>query len=264
MPLVASASTGTWRVRAYTDPKRPPVGETTFMVEDYVADRVEFDLTSTATAIARNAPAQVSVDGHFLYGAPASNLELTGDVTITAAKERPGFAGYAFGLFDDEVTAVRQDLEDLPLTDAAGKATFPVTLDKLPATARPLEAQITVSMAESGGRAVERKLTLPVAADAPMIGVKPAFSGRSLADGANADFDVVMASAEGKPIARNGLRYELLKVETRYQWYRQNGQWEFEPVKRTERVANGTIDAAADTPARLSLPVKWGRYRGPI
>jgi len=261
VPIIATASTGTWRVRAYTDPKRPPVGETTFMVEDYVADRVEFDLTSTATATARNAPAQVSVDGHFLYGAPASNLELTGDVTITAAKERPGFAGYAFGLFDDEVTAVRQDLEDLPLTDAAGKATFPVTLDKLPATARPLEAQITVSMAESGGRAVERKLTLPVAADAPMIGVKPAFSGRSLADGANADFDVVMASAEGKPIARNGLRYELLKVETRYQWYRQNGQWEFEPVKRTERVVNGTIDAAADKPARLSLPVKWGRYR---
>lgn len=261
VPIIATASTGTWRVRAYTDPKRPPVGETTFMVEDYVADRVEFDLTSTAKAIARNAPAQLSVDGHFLYGAPASNLELTGDVTITAAKERPGFAGYAFGLFDDEVTAVRQDLEDLPLTDAAGKATFPVTLDKLPATARPLEAQITVSMAESGGRAVERKLTLPVAADAPMIGVKPAFSGRSLADGANADFDVVMASAEGKPIARNGLRYELLKVETRYQWYRQNGQWEFEPVKRTERVVNGTIAAAADKPARLSLPVKWGRYR---
>ena len=57
------------------------------------------------------------------------------------------------------------------------------------------------------------------------------------------------------------MKYELLKVETTYQWYRQNGQWEFEPVKRTERVANGTLDVAADKPARLSLPVKWGRYR---
>src|SRR5450830_517184 len=261
VPIVASASTGTWRVRAYTDPKRPPVGETTFMVEDYVADRVEFDLTSAAGTIGRNTPAQVSVDGHFLYGAPASNLELAGTVTIAAAAERPGFAGYAFGLFDDEVTAVRQELEELPNTNIAGKASFPVKLDKLPATSRPLEAQIEVTMAESGGRAVERKLTLAVAPDAPMIGVKPAFSGRSLADGANADFDVVVASAAGKTIARNGLRYELLKVETRYQWYRQNGQWEFEPVKRTERVVNGTIDAAADKPARLSLPVKWGRYR---
>ncbi len=261
MPIVSSASTGTWRVRAYTDPKRPPVGEASFLVEDYVADRIEFDLTSAAKIIPRNAPAQLSVDGHFLYGAPASNLDLQGTVTITAAKERPGFAGYAFGLADDEVTAARQDIDDLPATDATGKASFPVKLDKIPVTSRPLEATVSVSMAESGGRAVERKLTLPIAPDAPMIGVKPAFAGRSLGDGANADFDVVMAGPDGKTLAQSGLRYELLRVETSYQWYRQNGQWEYEPVKRTERVANGTVDVTADKPARISLPVKWGRYR---
>jgi uncharacterized protein YfaS (alpha-2-macroglobulin family) len=261
VPVIATASTGTWRVRAYTDPKGSPVGETTFMVEDYVADRVEFDLSSNAAVLPRDRAAQLSVDGHFLYGAPASALELTGEVTIAAANERPGFAGYAFGLFDDEVTAVRQDLDDLPQTDAAGKASFPVKLDAIPQTARPLEAQITVSMAESGGRAVERKLTVPIAADAPAIGIKPAFSGRSLADGANADFDVVLVAADGKPMARNGLRYELLRVDTSYQWYRQNGQWDFEPIKRTERVASGTVDATAGKSARLSLPVKWGRYR---
>ncbi len=108
---------------------------------------------------------------------------------------------------------------------------------------------------------VERKLTLPVTPDAPMIGIKPMFSGRSLADGANAEFDIVMAAPDGKTLARPALRYDLLKVETSYQWYRQNGQWEYEPIKRTERVANGTLDATADKPARLSLPVKWGRYR---
>ena len=261
VPVVASASTGTWRVAAYTDPKRPPVGETTFMVEDYVPDRIEFDLASSAKGITRTAPAQLRVEGHFLYGAPASNLELSGQVSISAARELPGFPGYAFGLFDDDVPAMRQELDDLPSTDAAGKAAFPIKLDKVPASGRPLEAQITVSMAESGGRAVERKLTLPVTPDAAMLGVKPAFSGRSLADGANADFDVVMVGPEGKPLSKSGLRYDLLKVESSYQWYRQNGQWEYEPVKRTERVANGTVDVAADKPARVSVPVKWGRYR---
>jgi alpha-2-macroglobulin len=261
VPIVSSASTGTWRVRAYTDPKRAPVGEASFLVEDYVADRIEFDLTAAAKIIPRSAPAQLSVDGHFLYGAPASNLDLAGTVTIAAAKERPGFAGYSFGLAEDEITAARQDLDDLPATDATGKASFSIKLDKIPATSRPLEANITVSMAESGGRAVERKLTLPIAPEAPMIGVKPAFSGRSLADGANADFDVVLAAPDGKTLAQSGLRYELLRVETSYQWYRQNGSWEYEPVKRTERVGNGVVDATADKPARISLPVKWGRYR---
>jgi len=261
VPIVSSAMTGTWRVRAYTDPKRPPVGETTFMVEDYVPDRLEFDLTTAAKAIAPDMPADVSIDGRFLYGAPASNLDLSGAVTIAAAKERAGFAGYAFGLSDEEVTAVRQELTDLPTTDAAGKATFPVALDQVPETSRPLEAQVTVSMAESGGRAVERKLTLPVKPQADMIGVKPLFSGRSLEDGANADFDVVMVAPDGAKLARQGLRYDLLRVETTYQWYRQNGQWEFEPVKRTQRVANGTLDVAADKPGHLSLPLNWGRYR---
>jgi uncharacterized protein YfaS (alpha-2-macroglobulin family) len=261
VPLVASAMTGTWRVSAFTDPKRPSIGEASFMVEDYVPDRIEFDLSSDAKAISVQAPAKLAVDGRFLYGAPASALDLSGAVVVNVAKERAGFPGYAFGLADDEVTALRQELSDLPATDDKGKASFEVPLDKLPATSRPLQATVTVGMADSGGRAVERSLTLPVTPAAPMIGVKPAFNGRSLADGANADFDVVMAAPDGKTIAQSGLQYELLKIETSYQWYRQNGQWNFEPIKRTERVANGTLDVGADKPGHLSLPVKWGRYR---
>jgi len=261
VPIVSSASGGTWRVRAFTDPKRPAIGETTFMVEDYVPERLEFDLTSTATRIARNAPAPLSLDGRFLYGAPASNLELEGEVTIASAKERAGFAGYQFGLSDEEVAAIRQPLEDLPATDAQGKAKISVKLDKLPETTGALEAQIALRMAEAGGRAVERKLTLPVTPDAAMIGVKPAFSGRSLGDGETATFDVVFVAPDGKAQAKTGLRYELLKIETRYQWYRQNNSWEYEPVKLTQRVADGRVDVTADKPARIAAPVRWGRYR---
>ncbi len=261
VPIVSTAMSGTWRVTAYTDPKRPAIGETTFMVEDYVPDRIEFSLSSTATSVPRSAPAQISVDGHFLYGAPASDLELAGSVTIAAADGRPGYDGYSFGLADEQVTSVRQELKDLPNTDASGKASFPITLDKLPASSRPLEARINVSMAESGGRAVERKLTLPVAPEGPQIGVKPNFKGSSLADDANADFDVVMVAPDGSKLAQKGLHYELQRVETSYQWYKQDGQWQFEPVRRTERVANGTLDIAVDKPGHLTLPVKWGRYR---
>jgi uncharacterized protein YfaS (alpha-2-macroglobulin family) len=36
IPLIASAAGGTWRVLAYTDPKAPSIGETSFLVEDYI------------------------------------------------------------------------------------------------------------------------------------------------------------------------------------------------------------------------------------
>ncbi|MEA2991374.1 MAG: alpha-2-macroglobulin, partial [Alphaproteobacteria bacterium] len=261
VPIIPTASTGTWRVRAFTDPKRPPVGETTFMVEDYVADRLEFDLAAKSASISASAPAELTVDGRYLYGAPAAGLDLEGEVVISPAKERAGFAGYAFGLADEEINATRKPLEDLPETDANGKATFKVALDKLPATTRALQAQVIVRLAEAGGRAVERKLDLPVVPSGPMIGVKPLFSGRSLGEGENAGFDVVMTAPDGTPLARSGLRYELLQIESRYQWYKQDGIWQFEPVKSTCRVADGKFDIATDKPARLSLPVSVGRYR---
>jgi alpha-2-macroglobulin len=262
LALPASAPTGTWHVHAFTDPKRPSVGETTFLVEDYVPDRIEFDLTSPTGHISQKVPAKVDVSGRFLYGAPAANLDLEGEVTIGVTKERAGFAGYQFGLADEEVDAAQQPLADLPATDASGKASFSVNLEKVPASTHPLEAQIAVRMAEPGGRAVEHKITVPVTASANLIGVKPLFSGRSLADGASAAFDVIAVAPDGAAMAQRGLHYELLRIDTHYQFYKNaGGSWTYEPVKTTKRVAGGTIDTTFDKAARISIPVNFGRYR---
>ena len=51
----------------------------------------------------RRAPAEITVDGRYLYGAPAAKLELEGEVIVAPASERPGFARYQFGLADEEV-----------------------------------------------------------------------------------------------------------------------------------------------------------------
>jgi alpha-2-macroglobulin len=261
MPINASAPTGTWHVRAFADPKRLAIGETTFLVEDYIPDRIEFDLNSVSTQISHTAPAQVTVAGRFLYGAPAANLDLEGEMTIATAPERAAFAGYQFGLADDETDAAQQTLDDLPSTDDAGNAKFAVSLDKAPSSTHPLQAQIAVRMAEPGGRAVERKLTLPIAPSSNMIGIKPLFSGQSLADGASASFDVMVAAPDGKALTQSGLHYQLLRIDTHYQYYKRDGAWNFEPVKTTTRIADGTIDTAPDKPGRVSLPVNFGRYR---
>ena len=263
VPIISAAPTGTYRVRAYTDPKAPAIGSTSFLVEDYVPDRMEFDLASPTGKISKTTPAEVTVDGRFLYGAPAASLDLEGEVKITPAANRPGFAGYTFGAGsdDEEAKTIQQTLEDLPQTDEKGKAKFTVKLDKLPETSRPLEASVIVRLVESGGRAVERTLSIPIVPTSTMIGVKPLFSGRSLGEGEMATFDVIVASPDGKTLAGNGLRYELLRVEKRYQYFRREGSWEYEPVKTTRRLSDGRVEVAADKPGRLSLPVSWGRYR---
>src|ERR1700709_456584 len=94
-----------------------------------------------------------------------------------------------------------------------------------------------------------------------MIGVKPLFGEKNVAEGDKADFDVVLVAPDGKPLARGGLRYELLKLESNYQWYRQSSSWEYEPVKSTKRVADGDLTVAADKPPRTPPPPQPGRYR---
>ena len=51
VPLITAAPTGTWRVAAYSDPKGSAIGKTSFLVEDYVPERLEFDLTTAATTL---------------------------------------------------------------------------------------------------------------------------------------------------------------------------------------------------------------------
>ncbi|MBR1232916.1 alpha-2-macroglobulin [Bradyrhizobium sp. AUGA SZCCT0182] len=263
VPLNSAVPTGTWRVRAFTDPKGSAVGETTFMVEDYIPERIEFNISSKEKMIKAEVPVELKVDGRFLYGAPASGLQLEGDMLVTsAASGRPGYPGYQFGVADEETASnERTPIENLPEADANGVATFPVSLAKAPTSTRPQEAQIFVRMVEAGGRAVERKLVLPVAPATPLIGIKPLFGDKSVAEGDKAEFDVVFVAPDGKQLPRDGLRYELLKMESRYQWYRQNSSWEYEPVKSTSRVADGDLTLSADKAARVSLAPQPGRYR---
>src|SRR5215208_2699945 len=54
--LNSAVPTGTWRVRAFTDPKGASVGETTFMVEDYIPERIEFELSSKEKQIKAEVP----------------------------------------------------------------------------------------------------------------------------------------------------------------------------------------------------------------
>lgn len=254
-----NAMRGTWRFRAFTDPKAPALAEKSFLVEDFVPDRIEFDVTTEAKAIAPAAPAVLAVDGRFLYGAPAAGLAMEGDLAVKPSRSRAGFEGYVFGLADEESEeASREALEDLPVLDEDGKAKIEVALGDLPSTTQWLEAEVSLRMREGGGRAIERQLSLPVAQEGPMIGIKPEFSG-SVAENSEARFHVIGVEGDGRA-ALKGLKWRLIKVERNYQWYREGNGWRFEPVLSTAKVADGTLDVPAEG-AALAVPVAWGRYR---
>lgn len=259
--LLNGAMRGTWRVQAYVDPKAPSVGEVTFLVEDYVPERLELTLAPRRPALRPGEAAQIEVSARYLYGAPGAGLEVSGEVVVQAASGPAvkGLEGFAVGLGDEEVQASTVELEEKATTGPDGKAVIVVPIQTL-AAPRPTEARVTLRVAEPGGRAISRTVTLPILPEGPVLGVGKNF-GSDLAEGATATFDVVFAQPDGIRIARQNVAWSLYRVERSYQWFNSDGRWGYEPVKSTRRVADGRLDLAADSPGRIAVPVNWGTYR---
>jgi uncharacterized protein YfaS (alpha-2-macroglobulin family) len=260
LALAQTAMTGTWRIAAYVDPKGRSLYERTFLVEDYVPERLEMKLKAAAPVISRAAPGAIQLTGRYLYGAPASNLGLEGEVVISAVRELPQFPGFQMGQQDEAFANVRKDLDELPTTDQTGAATVSVPLPEIGQTSRPLKADVTLRLRETSGRALADRLGLAVNTGKSFVGVKPLFDG-SVPDGTTAAFEVISIAADGKQAALTNLKWEVQRIESRFQYYQRNGRWSYEQINYETRVGSGTLATKADGAVRIEVPATPGQYR---
>ncbi len=263
LPLALNARTGTWTVKAYADPKGEPVGQVSFQVEDFVPQRLKLELSSTTPVLKPDEPAIVDINGRFLYGAPAANLKAEAEVVLNEdPNPYPTFPGYRFGLAQDSWTAKRFPVA-LAGTDAQGKAQAQVTLSETPDTSRPLQARVRVSLFEPGGRPVSRSLNLPYRPQPFAIGIKPRFGDDGIPIGQEAGFDVIVLDPLGQPLAKGGLRADLVREDHQYYWYYDESRWNYKLVIRDGApVTSQTLNIAAGQPAAFAHRItEWGNYR---
>ncbi|HVG49638.1 MAG TPA: MG2 domain-containing protein, partial [Rubellimicrobium sp.] len=254
--IAANAPRGTWRLEVLADPDSGEVlSDTRVLVEDFVPERVDVALTGPEDG-RLNDSLPIAVQADWLFGAPAADLTLEGEVTLSAAPEVAGFAGYSWGLHDAPFET-RMDSFGGSATDAAGAAQLLVPLPFVEDGAtQPLEAEVTVRAVESSGRPVERRLTVPVLPDQPILGLK--MPADVVAEGGTAQVAVVGLGPDLQPVPMR-VAWTVNRLETRYQWYSLDGQWNWEPLTRRVKVGSGELDLTG-APATLSVPVEWGEY----
>ena len=259
LPLLGDAPRGMWKAQAYADPKGAAIGETSFLVEDYVPERLDVKLAAKQASLAQGEAAALDVQADYLYGAPGAGLEITGEAKVEAVENGAlaGWPGYVAGVTDESFETVTSEISG-GKTDAKGHANVAAPLPRT-AALRPLQAKIALRVGETGGRAVERVVTLPIRAAGGVIGVKKGFA--DLGAGGMASFDVIALDAAGQRVASAGAQWALLKIDPRYQWLKADGRWGFEPIKTTAKLAGGALDIQADAPARIASQVGWGGYR---
>jgi uncharacterized protein YfaS (alpha-2-macroglobulin family) len=255
--LPAAAPAGAWKIEAVTDPAAPPVGEVTLRVDAFVPERLAVEAGPAPGPLTPGQPLEIPVTARFLYGAPGSGL--TGSAQYRLITERspfPALQGFLFGL-EDEVFAPDMLSADLPETDAQGRASLTLTLDRAPDTTRPLRAELTVQVEEPGGRATSVNLPLAVAGAPRLIGIR---GPQSVDANSEAAFEFVIVNPAGEAQAGN-LNLRLLRERPDWRIVLRSGQPRYETVWTDEPVDTGSLAVTPGAAARFARSLPFGRYR---
>lgn len=256
MPVGGTAPRGTWRLDLHADPDAPALASTTLLVEDFLPERIEFDLTLPEGRIRATDHPTMIISARYLFGAPGADLPIEGDVRLAPANALADWPGYRFGPWEDRA-APSWDTLSTARTNADGDASLLVNFPEIEAAGVPLEARLTVRVSEGSGRPVERTVTRTITPDSPMIGIKPMFD-EDVPEGSEAAFQVLALSPDLTPTDMP-VKWTLNRVNTRYQWYRLHGSWNWDPVTSRTRIAGG--EAVLGTqPLPIAARVDWGHY----
>lgn len=256
MPVGETAPRGTWSIEILADTDAPALVRRQVLIEDFLPERIDFDLSLPGGPIRPGDTPPLSIAARYLFGAPGAGLGVEGSARLRPRRELDGFRGYQFGRHDEAVSPQTAYLEGGE-TGADGRAVVPMSIPAATLNDRPYEVEAIIGVNEASGRPVERRLTQVLAPAGPLIGIKPAFDG-VVPEGGEAGFQILAIGPDLAP-APMRVKWTLNRIETRYQWYQQYGNWNWEPITTRSRVATDEADLA-DTPATVSASVDWGRY----
>ncbi len=258
--LSDNARRGTWKLRVYGDQKAKPLLERRVLVEDFVPERIDFDLAMKSTTVRLGDQPVVTIDAKYLYGAPGANLPLEGEVKLSAVQSLKGYNGFTFGRADERFDTRYASIEEGWQTGADGHLEMPVILPEVQEQInKPLEMEAYIRLREGSGRPVERRVKAAVQPTGPMIGIRPLFEDQASED-SNAEFEVLAVGRDLQRIDLPRVTWVLDRIHTRFQWFESYGDWDYEPVTTRERVASGEVALSATDLVRISAPVSYGEY----
>jgi uncharacterized protein YfaS (alpha-2-macroglobulin family) len=261
LTLPADAPTGRWLLEARIDPavKRADA-QWSFKVEEFLPERMKLELKAADGPLQGTTAMAVSVDGSYLYGAPAAGNRLLG----SASSERERIAlpqawpGFVFGDVDDDSARRRQDLREATL-DAAGRTTVHVPVD-MAQRKSPMKLRASFSLLESGGRPVVRSIERTWWPAPVLVGVRPLFDRDVAQEGGLAEFELVRVDAAGKFVAAKEVQIKLVHEDRRWYWrYDDNRGWN--SGYHVEEELSEARSVALGARTKIALPVRWGRYR---
>jgi len=262
--LPGDAATGSWSLELRADPAaRLAATSMPFAVEEFLPERMQLELTPGGEPLAGEHEWRIDVRGRYLYGAAAAGNRLLG--VVTSERSRNPLAqklpGFVFGDADEEHVRTRSELPEQRLGEQ-GKATLAVDLQSVAKRRSPFAVRTTLSLLESGGRPVVRSVERVWWPAPVLVGLRPLFVGAYAREASAADFEVVRADADGNLKAGTALPVRLFRENRNHYWrFDDQRGWNSGFTETDELVATTQVTVRAGGRGKLSLPVRYGRYR---
>ena len=264
--LADNAPSGTWQLEVFSPESEQEIQWFDFLVEDFLPEKlrleVEGGLDNIALFSANQLP-ELQITGEYLYGAPAAGNKLDSTISITAWHQSlESLADYYFGLPDKKVShtvfSQPQRLND------EGKTVLKLTEQDFAwsKVSTPLKLSYSLSLFEQGGRAINRATSALYWPAKSFAGVKPGFDNHISAKNSEVFFDLIRANAQGESLSSGSIQLELHRIEENYFWsYTQQRGWFHELERKEYQIAEQQVALSENEPARVTLPVEWGKYR---
>lgn len=259
--LPANAPTGRWLLEAKTDPgAQEPDAQWDFSVEEFLPERMKLLLSASEAPLQGQSPLVLKVQGDYLFGAPAAGNRLMGTL-VTERQSFPlaqAWPGFIFGDVADDSSFKRQDLEEGVLNDE-GSTEVEIPID-FAQRHSPMKVRASFSLLETGGRPVVRSIERTWWPAPQMVGLRPAFDRDVAPEGGLAEFELIRVNTQGQFSPGQDIAVRLVREERQWYWrYQDQGGWKSGYTVNDELIEARTV--ALNARSKLSLAVKWGRYR---
>jgi uncharacterized protein YfaS (alpha-2-macroglobulin family) len=266
LDLPNSNAAGSWRIEARLAPDGVIVGSARLDIVNPPASSLDFSIGKDTAVIDPAQPGPVEVQGEYAGGQVAANVPGEMRVTLTAPSVPfPSFSEYAFGLAEETLVPVRSEPARFG-TDATGRANLPLKLPPIPNSTKPLEASIAVTLRDPGGGAIEHTLSIPLANQNFLLGIRPGSGSPDLQDpvfpeGGVSHFDVVALSPDGARQERQAVGWEIIRQDFAPSWQVEADRLTYRPSLESSHIAGGVIDVPLAAPAGIDANLPSGRYR---
>lgn len=228
-------------------------------IEDFLPERMKLALSTDNSAVLASETPLLSIQGDYLYGAPAAGNRAEVALSIRQARTVSSeYKDFVFGVAG--YTDYNDDISLAPITlnqEGYQQLAVPNTWQQ---AEYPLRVSARTSLFESGGRPVTRSRDFVIWPDAELIGIKPLWEDHIASPESNLSFEFININRQNVLKEKSNVTVTLIREDNNSYWQWNNG-WSYQDDIEEHPVLTKVVTFNKENPLQLDFAVEYGNYR---